>query len=174
MQRVARALRGTATMAKLPSFAEVAAGVERVGRAMQEGVLRWDPALGGAMVATIDDLKTLLHSARTWSAADDQRAHSRTAELARFAPNRSRKRASRAHSAARSLDPRFSRRSPRTSPLVSSSLSTRAGAADTAANLLRRIRALRGVAGVKAVLPLADVLEASEDIARGLSTASVR
>ena len=74
MQRVARALRGTATMAKLPSFAEVAAGVERVGRAMQEGVLRWDPALGGAMVATIDDLKTLLHSARTWSAADDQRA----------------------------------------------------------------------------------------------------
>src|SRR6476661_3144546 len=86
LQRVARALRGTATMAKLPSFAEVAAGVERVGRAMQEGVLRWDPALGGAMVATIDDLKTLLHSARTWSAADDLRANSRTAELARFAP----------------------------------------------------------------------------------------
>src|SRR5437763_16339112 len=88
LQRVARALRGTATMAKLPSFAEVAAAVERVGRAMQEGVLRWDPALGGAMVATIDDLKALLHSARTWSAAEDQRANSRTEELARFAPPR--------------------------------------------------------------------------------------
>jgi hypothetical protein len=47
-------------------------------------------------------------------------------------------------------------------------LSTRAGAADTAANLLRRIRALRGVAGVKSVAPLADVLEATEDLARGL------
>src|SRR5947209_14045039 len=69
MQRVARALRGTATMAKLPSFAEVAAAVERVGRAMQDGALRWDPALGGAMIATIDDLKALLHAARTWSPA---------------------------------------------------------------------------------------------------------
>ena len=47
-------------------------------------------------------------------------------------------------------------------------LATRGGAPDTAANLLRRVRALRGVAGVKAVTPLADVLEASEDLARGL------
>ena len=37
MQRVARALRGTATMAKLPASPELAASVERVGRAMQEG-----------------------------------------------------------------------------------------------------------------------------------------
>ena len=40
LQRVARALRGTATMAKLPSFADVAAALERVGRALQEGSLR--------------------------------------------------------------------------------------------------------------------------------------
>src|SRR6476660_7126551 len=86
MQRVARALRGTATMAKLSSFADVAAGVERVAHAMQDGVLQWDPALGGALVAAVDDLKALLHSARTWSPADDQRAAARAAELARFAP----------------------------------------------------------------------------------------
>src|SRR6185437_13568024 len=88
LQRVARALRGSATMAKLPSFAELAAGVERVGRAMQEGVLQWDPVVGGALVAAIDDLKTLLHSARTLSPADEQRAAARAAELAKFAPPR--------------------------------------------------------------------------------------
>ena len=79
MQRAARALRGTATMAKLPAFAELAAGVERVGRAMQDGLLRWDPALAGAVVAAIDDLKSLLHAARAWSPAEDRRARERAA-----------------------------------------------------------------------------------------------
>ena len=88
MQRAARALRGTATMAKLPAFAELAAGVERVGRAMQDGLLRWDPALAGAVVAAIDDLKSLLHAARAWSPAEDRRARERAGELARFAPAR--------------------------------------------------------------------------------------
>src|SRR6185503_3455148 len=49
-------------------------------------------------------------------------------------------------------------------------LTTRAGDADTAANVLRRIRALRGVAGVKEVAPLADVLEATETAGRSLET----
>src|ERR1043165_8865196 len=71
LQRIARALRGTATMAKLPTFAELAGGIERVGRALQEGVLEWDPALGGVLVAAVDDLKTLLHKVRTWSPDDD-------------------------------------------------------------------------------------------------------
>ena len=43
-QRTARALRGTATMAKLGPFAEVAAALERVGRVLQDGALRWEPA----------------------------------------------------------------------------------------------------------------------------------
>jgi chemotaxis protein histidine kinase CheA len=79
VQRIARALRGTATMAKMPSFAELASGVERAGRALQEGAVQWSPALGGVLVAAIDDLKALLHSARSWSPADDQRATARAA-----------------------------------------------------------------------------------------------
>jgi chemotaxis protein histidine kinase CheA len=171
LQRVARALRGTATMAKLPTFADVAAAVERVGRAMQEGALRWDPALSGALVATIDDLKTLLHSARTWSPAEDRRATSRTAELARFAPPRP---------FTPPRDPGNHRDAIAGSAFLATEaaniaaglelLATRAGAPDTASNLLRRVRALRGVAGVKAVAPLADVLEAIEDAARGLES----
>src|ERR1044071_5370715 len=86
LQRVARALRGTATMAKIPAFADLAGSIERVGRALRDGTLRWDPGLGGALVAAIDDLKSLLHAARNWSPADDRRASARSTELARYAP----------------------------------------------------------------------------------------
>jgi hypothetical protein len=47
---------------------------------------------------------------------------------------------------------------------------TRPEDADTAANVLRRVRALRGVASVAEVAPLADALEATEDAARGLES----
>ena len=115
LQRVARALRGTATMAKLPSFAELAAGVERVGRAMQEGVLRWDPALGGAMIATIDDLKSFsTRRERGRQPTISVRARAPPSSRASLRRNRRRQRVSRARNAARWLDPRFSRPSRRT------------------------------------------------------------
>lgn len=171
LQRVARALRGTATMAKLPSFADVAAALERVGRALQEGAIRWDPALGGALVAAIDDLRILLRAARTWSADDDRRARSRAAELSKYAPLGV---AGTAAGAGRDAGPAA------TSAFLSSEaaniaaglelLTAHGGDAATAANVLRRVRALRGVAGVAEIGPLADVLEATEDSARGLET----
>jgi chemotaxis protein histidine kinase CheA len=169
--RAARALRGTATMAKLPTFAEVAASIERVGRALQEGVLRWDPALGGALVAAVDDLKILLRGARNWSATEDQRASARAAELSKYAPVRP------TTSAGVSAVP-TSGHTP-TSHLATEAsniaaglelLATRAGDPETAANVLRRVRALRGIAGVKEIAPLADVLAATEDAARGLES----
>ncbi|MEP6494208.1 MAG: hypothetical protein ABJF01_16110 [bacterium] len=172
MQRVARALRGTATMAKLASFADVAGGVERVARAMHEGTLRWDPTLGGALVAAIDDLKMLLHSARTWSPADDHRAAGRAAELARFAPLRPAPTPeARGPIASGRNDSPFLATEAANIAAGLELLTTRPGDRDTAANVLRRVRALRGVAGVKEVGPLADVLQATEDAARGFEAA---
>src|SRR5213592_3651861 len=63
LQRIARALRGSATMAKLPSFAELASAVETVGRALRAGTLGWDASLQGAMTAAVDDLKILVRAA---------------------------------------------------------------------------------------------------------------
>lgn len=171
MQRVARALRGTATMAKIPAFADVASGIERVGRGLQDGALRWDPGLSGVLVAAIDDLKILLHGARNWGAAEEQRAAARAAELKQYAP-------ARTPAAAPSAQPHASAGPPATFLATEAAniaagvelLTTRAGDIDTAANVLRRVRALRGVAGVKEVGPLADVLEATEDAARGLES----
>jgi len=175
LQRVARALRGTATMAKLPSFAGVAAALERVGRALQEGTIRWDPALGGALVSAIDDLRILLRGARTWSAEEEHRARSRAADLSRYAPIVAGGGAGTpGTSGGRDLGPAA------TSAFLSTEaaniaaglelLTTHGGDSATAANVLRRVRALRGVAGVSEIGPLADVLEATEESGRSLET----
>src|SRR6476660_6965742 len=88
LQRAARALRGSATMAKLPAFAEMASGIERVGRALRERALPWDAALRGVLVATVDDCKLLLRNVRSWGPSDDARSRARVDELVRFAPAR--------------------------------------------------------------------------------------
>src|SRR5256885_11347207 len=67
LQKVARALRGSATMAKLSTFAELASGVEAVGRSLRSGNLSWDAGLRGALTAATDDLKLLLRAARAWT-----------------------------------------------------------------------------------------------------------
>ena len=164
--RNARALRGTATMAKLAPFADLASALERVGRALREGALKWTPALTGAVTSTVDDLKLLIRSARTWSATDDQRVSTRVAELMKYAP------------AAAPAAP-----APAPNPASGSSffatesaniaaglelLATRPADKDAAANVLRRVRALRGVAGIKDTPPLAEVMEGAEAIARPL------
>lgn len=164
LQRVARALRGTATMAKIPSFADLAGSIERVGRAMHDGALGWDPSLGGALVAAVDDLKILLHGARTWGAEEDRRAGSRSAELTRYAP-------ARATTASTASAGSYLATEAANIAAGLELLTTRPRDPDTAANVLKRVRALRGVAGVKEIVPLADALEATEDAGRGLETA---
>jgi len=165
LQRTARSLRGSATMAKLGAFAQMSAGMERVGRALREGALEWDAALRGVLVATVDDCKLLLRNVRNWSPSDDARAQARIDELTRHAPLR-----------------------PAT-PLASSTmaghesylateasnigaglelLATRPTDRDAASNVLRRVRALRGIASVKDHPALADVLEAAESAAQPL------
>jgi chemotaxis protein histidine kinase CheA len=159
LQRVARALRGSATMAKLTSFSEMASGVERVGRALREGGLAWDAGLRGVVIATVDDLKLLLRNVRAWSDADESRARARIAELTSYAAVRA--------------------ATPMASPTVQGHdsylateasnigaglelLATRPSDRDAATNVLRRVRALRGIASVKDHASLADVLEAAE------------
>jgi hypothetical protein len=162
MQRVARALRGSATMAKLAPFAEVAAGLERVGRSLADRRLSWDPGLRGAIVAAVDDLKILLRNARNWSAADDQRAATRVAELTTFAPAV----APRPSAATTGIGFFASEASNIAAGLEL--LITRPDDRDTAAAVLKRARALRGVAGITELGDLAEVLDATDDAAREL------
>src|SRR5215213_2905158 len=70
--RSARSLRGSATMAKLSGIAEVSTALERMGRSLRDGSLKWDAGLQGAAVAAIDDLKLLLRSVRTWGEEENR------------------------------------------------------------------------------------------------------
>ncbi|HEX7942048.1 MAG TPA: Hpt domain-containing protein, partial [Gemmatimonadaceae bacterium] len=146
LQRAARALRGSATMAKLPAFAEMASGIERVAHGLRGGVTQWDPALAGALVATIDDCKLLLRNVRGWGAADDARSRARIDELARYAPARA---ATPASSQPAAADGGFLMTEVANIGAGAELLATRPSDRDAAVSVLRRVRAMRGIASVK-------------------------
>jgi chemotaxis protein histidine kinase CheA len=165
LQRSARALRGSATMAKLPAFAEMAASIERVGHGLRSGATRWEPALVGALVAAIDDCKLLLRNVRSWSPADEARSRARIDELARYAPARTE---TPTASQPAALDGGFLMTEVANIGAGAELLATRPSDREAAANVLRRVRAMRGIAGVKDYPSLADVLEATEFAAHPL------
>lgn len=164
LQRLARALRGSATMAKLGTFAELASAIEAVGRSLRTGKLAWDPALEGALTAAVDDLKLLVRSARAWSPAEDQWAMKRIADLTRFIEPASEP--SRTSAALPSSEFFVAEASNIAAGLEL--LATRPNDKDGALNVLRRVRALRGVAGMRDVPALAEVSEAAETAVRPL------
>jgi chemotaxis protein histidine kinase CheA len=165
LQRAARALRGSATMAKLPAFAEMASGIERIGHGLRGGVTRWEPALAGALVAAVDDCKLLLRNVRAWGPADDARSRARIDELTRYAPART---ATPTGGQPAASDGGFLVTEVANIGAGAELLATRPSDRDAAANVLRRVRALRGIAGVKDHPSLGEVLEATEYAAHPL------
>ena len=163
--RYARMLRGSATMARQPVLAELAGAIERVSRALGEGTLLWEAGLQGVVIAAIDDLKLLVRAVRTWSAADTQRAESRIVELSRYAP-----------ASARAPTPTPSGGSGMAflieeASQIAAALETFAARPGDRAALdgaLTRVRALRGVAAIRDLPPLPDVVDAVERAAKAL------
>lgn len=164
--RNARALRGSATMARVEGIAKVATGMERLGRGLRDGSLQWTPQLRAAVIAAVDDVKILVRAARTWGAAEDQRAAARSAELD-------------------SLAPAFQRRSVVTPMLaIGSGLWMASETADIAGGLrrwveqgggndalaetVRRVRSLRGIAALADLPPIKDVIDALDDAMKQL------
>lgn len=159
LQRVARALRGSATMAKLPAFSEMAAGIERIGRALRAAGLRWDPELSAVVIAAVDDSKLLLRQVRTWGNAEDTRARARVSELSKYAAVRG-----STPMASASMQGHDTYLATEASNIGAGLelLATRPSDQSAAANVLRRVRALRGIASIKDHPALADVLESAE------------
>jgi len=163
LQKVSRALRGSATMARLPSFAELASTVESVGRALRQGTLPWDQGVKGAMIAAVDDLKLLVRAARSWSATEDQWAARRIAELSRYAGPGTTAAASAASAAtATGASGAFFASEATTIGAELDVLAERPTDRAHAATALRRVRAMRGVAGVRDVPGLSEAAEAAE------------
>jgi len=159
----ARALRGSSTMAKLLRMAELAGSVERVGRAMRDGSLRWSPEVRAAVVSAIDDMRILLRGVRAWGAPEEQRAATRIGDLRRFVPDGA---ASPSTPISGAISPTFF-----ASEVdgVASALDAFVAAPTNRTALdeaLGRVRALRGIAALKDLPPLADVADAIEQAAK--------
>jgi chemotaxis protein histidine kinase CheA len=164
--RSARALRGSATMARVTGVAAVAASLERLARALRDGSLHWTEPLRAAVIAAVDDLKILVRGARAWGAAEDQRARSRAEELERLAP----------------VTHRPSLVTPIGAAGGATFLSTETGdigaalrhfaeapgPLDRFADTVRRLRALRGVAALADLPPLKEVVDAVDEAIKTL------
>jgi len=168
LARGARMLRGSATMTKLPGVAEVAAGIERVGRALREGTLLWEPGLRSALTSAIDDLKVLVHGVRAWGPAEDQRAQARSSELARYAPQLAR---SNTPSAAAGGSAFLANEAAEIAVALDQFLA-HPGDASLLGALLARVRGLRGVAATRDLPPLADVVDALDRAGKPLELTS--
>lgn len=166
LQREARRLRGSATMSRLGGFADLAGAVERVARALKEGTLGWDLGVHGALTGAIDDLKVLLHSVRNWGDVEQAKARGRTEELDRLAPPVPKGPASAPVVGA--IGTAFL--ALEADELAMALASVRARPADRGLyeNLSQRVRRLRGIAALKDLPPMGEVIEGIERALRPL------
>lgn len=169
LQRAARALRGSATMAKMAPIADLASGVEAIGRALKQGSIAFDANLRGMLTAAIDDLKILIRGARSWSDELTQRSQARVAEIGRVVQVP----AGVATPAATSGAVHFASESGNVAAGLEL-LATRPDDKAAALNVLARVRALAGVAGVRDIPGLSEVLEAAENAVRPMELGNPR
>src|SRR6185503_5771622 len=172
LQRISRALRGSATMAKLPMFAELSSAVEAIGRSLRQGSIAWSEGLKGALTAAVDDLKILVRAARSWSAAEDEWALKRLNDLSQFVQVPLT--ANAASSTPRVTSTGYFTEETTNIAAGLELLATRPDDRGNALNVLARVRALRGVSGVRDVPGLSEVSEAAESAIRPIELGATR
>jgi hypothetical protein len=178
--RAARTLRGAATMHRLGGISDLAAAVERAGRALRAGELQWSTPLHAALVATVDDLKILLHKVRVWGPTEDARAARRMADLSRYLPastgmpsvatvgaTAADARSTQEAAGGASADAYFAAETGEIAGALDAFVETPA-ARGTLGGALARVRTLRGVAALTDRPPLPEALDAIERAGRVL------
>ena len=81
-----RALRGSATMARVPRVPEIALTMERIANGVRDEEIEWSPDLRRDLGDTIVDLRRFVASSGDWSADDDRQAVDRLASLRALLP----------------------------------------------------------------------------------------
>jgi chemotaxis protein histidine kinase CheA len=154
----ARALRGAATMAKQTPIADVAAALERAAKAVRDGHLPWDIALRGVVVSAVDDLKILVRAVRHWSPDDTARATACAAELTRLTPL-----PGRPSTATPSLSTALAFIALEVSDIAAALGAHDGGDDDARRRIAPRLRALRGMAALRDLPPLGDIIDTVDD-----------
>lgn len=81
----ARALRGSATMARLDGLPELAGTVERIATGLRDDELRWDGRLQFAVRGALVELRALVGHASAWGEAEQRRSRTQSVALAAVA-----------------------------------------------------------------------------------------
>ena len=171
--RIARALRGSALMAKQQAIAGTTAALENLARSVDEGRRPWDAQVRQLMVRTVDDLKIFVRGIGTWSDADEEKANALAEELDALAG-----RSSAAHRKPvdHQLDAGTRAFIGREGAAVASALDQAAKslqqnplAHDPLQRALTLMQPLRGLASLKELPPLPDILDGVEQAVGELS-----
>src|SRR5881397_349968 len=166
LERLARALRGSALMANQHAIARAAAGVEALARAVRERRRAWDPATKQLAVRGVDDLKIFVRRASSWTDGDTAKAEALAHELEQLA---GRPPAQIRAVEALGLDAGARAFVAREGAAIASALDRAAQALranplahDPLHHVLRALQPLRGLAAVNDLPPLPDLLEGIE------------
>ena len=161
----ARLLRGSATMARQLPIADLSSALERIGRAVRDGIIEWNAELHGALVAAVDDLKILIRAVRNWGPGDDRRTEARISELVSLYPQATKSRPTPP------VNPRNSSFVASESAQLASALDSivaHPSSTDAMSVAVHRLSSLRGVAAINDSPPLPQVLAALDDLLRPL------
>ena len=165
-----RALRGSATMARVPRIAEIALIMERLANGVRDGEVKWTSELRYALLDTITDVREFVARIDNWSTTDDRKALARLGTL-------------RAHLPAGQQTPRTPQASGTTPIFIALQAAAIASDLETYVNdpsnhgmvndIVNRLRSLRGIAGVADHPPLGEAADAVERLLRELAPDSV-
>lgn len=162
--RLARALRGSALMANQQSIAATAGGLEAFARALKDARLTWDPANKQIGIRAVDDLKIFVRALAKWTPTEEAKAQALAHELERLAGGKTpgRPSARSPDAGTRALVAREGTALASELDRMSVALAQNPTATDQAANALKVMQPLRGVAGLADLPPLPDILEGVE------------
>lgn len=168
--RLVRGIRGSAHLAQQESIASVADRMGNAVRAVAEGSADWNEDLRARAVRTLDDLRVLVRATRTWGSAEDTRVAAALERWARFEPSSTEAPGGAGEDGGRlfafvrqelvailsqlnMVVPELRSGQPPQAPLQ---------------EVLKRMRAVRGMAGLDAVGPVGGLLDGMEAAIREL------
>lgn len=163
--RLARGVRGSAQIAGVAAVARVAEGLEDAARALRDGALAWSDDVRARVRQTADDLRSLVSNSGQWGGEEERRAAEAAARWDGVGGTR--RRGGEGHPAGQIYD--FLRRELEgvTGELDRALGELRASPAgrEPLRTVLRRMRPVRGVAGMDTLSPVLELLEGIEDTA---------
>lgn len=171
--RFARAFRGSALMATQHGMARAAQGLESVARAVRESRLEWDERVRAEVTRAVDDCKVLMRRLREQDPGDKERAEAIGSGLDRLSGRSS---AERRVASTGALDAGGRAFVAREAAAIASvlqrtavALATDPSSRDVLARVSPGMSALRGVAALADLPPLADLLAGIDSAVKEVS-----